>query len=145
MEDFRKEQNEREKQKWPEECVLSDRQICENIHYFYYDIKSDFLNHFICEILEDVIMEEEMKKLGKHKESRESRVIYSDSDYEDKRDDKKELFQEEQQSKDNLTPEGGDVCDFGDHESNDKDMEEENCEAESIENSTGIICELDVG
>ena len=57
--------------KKPEECVLSDRQICENIHYFYYDNKSDFLNQFIFEILEDVIMEDEMKKLGKHKESRE--------------------------------------------------------------------------
>ena len=49
----------------PEECVLSDRQICENIHYFYYDIKSDFLNQFIFEILEDVIMEEENEEAWK--------------------------------------------------------------------------------
>ena len=156
MEDFRKEQDETEKQKKPEECVLSDRQICENIHYFYYDIKSDFLNQFIFEILEDVIMEDEMKKLGRHQESREARDIYSDSDYEDKRDNKEESIEEkeicEEQSKDNLTPEGGDVCDLGDHESNDKDKEElvpkqgeENCEAESKENSTGIIHELDDG
>ena len=45
-----------------------------------------------------------------------------------------------------LTPEGGDVCDSGDHESNGKDKEElvqqqqqENCEAESRDNSTGDI------
>ena len=25
--------------KKPQKCVLSDRKICENIHYFYYDIK----------------------------------------------------------------------------------------------------------
>ena len=42
LEEFRREQNRREKQKKPEECVLSDRKICEKIHYFYYDIKSDF-------------------------------------------------------------------------------------------------------
>ena len=96
-----------------------------------------------------------MKKLGKHKESREGKDIYSDSDYEDKMDNKEELIEEkgicEEQSKDNLTPEGGDVCDSEDQESNDKNKEElvqkqdENCEDESKENSTGIICELDVG
>ena len=79
-EDFRKEQDEREKLKRPEECVLSDRQICENIHYLYYKMKSDFLNQFMFEILEDVIMEDEMKKLGKHKENREAKDIYSDSE-----------------------------------------------------------------
>ena len=65
-----------------------------------------------------------MKKLGKHKESREGRDIYSDSDYEDKMDDKEELIEEkgiyEEQSKDNLTPEGRDVCDSRDKESNNK-------------------------
>ena len=95
---------------------------------FYYEMKSDFLNQFSFENLEDVIMEDKMKKLAKHKESREARDIYSDSDDEDKREDKEELIEEkekcEEQSKDNLTPEGGDVCDSGDHESNGKDKEE---------------------
>ena len=81
--------------------------------------------------------------------------IYSDSDDEDKRKDKEDLIEEkekcEEQSKDNLTHEGGDVCDSGDNESNGKEKEElvqqqqENCEAESKDNSTGIICELHVG
>ena len=127
MKDFRKEQDEREKEKKPKEFMLSDRHICENIHHFYNDIKSDFLNQFIFKILEEVIMEDKMKKLGKHKESREARDIYSDSDYGDKREDKEELIEEkeicEEQSIDNLTPEGGDVCDSGDHESNNKDKE----------------------
>ena len=34
LQDFRKEQDEREKQKKPEECVLSDRQICEKLILF---------------------------------------------------------------------------------------------------------------
>ena len=83
--------------------------------------------------------------------------IYSDSDDEDKRKDKEELIEEkekcEEQSKDNLTPEGGDACDSGDHESNgnwtrklvEQQQQEENCEAESKDNSTGIIHELHVG
>ena len=63
---------------------------------------------------------------------------------------KKEICEE--QCKDNSTPEGGDECDSGDQESNDKNkeelvqkQEEENCEDESKENSTRIIHELDVG
>ena len=97
-----------------------------------------------------------MKKLWKHKESREGKDIYSDFDYDDKTDDKEELIEEkgicEEQCKDNSTPEGGDKCDSGDQEGNDKNNEElvqkqedENCEDESKENSTGIIHELDVG
>ena len=67
-----------------------------------------------------------MKKLTKHKESSKAGDIYSDSDDEDKRKvkDKEELTEEkekcEEQSTDNLTPEGGDLCDSVDHESNGK-------------------------
>ena len=43
LEEFRREQNKREKLKKPEECVLSDRQICENIHYFTMILKVIFL------------------------------------------------------------------------------------------------------
>ena len=54
-----------------------------------------FLINFF-EILEDVIMEDEMKKLTKHKESSEAGDIYSYFDDKDKRKvkDKEELIEE---------------------------------------------------
>ena len=49
-------------------------QICENIHYFYYDLKGSFINQFCLEIVEDVINEEKARKLMK------GQNIYSDSE-----------------------------------------------------------------
>ena len=123
-------------------------------------MKCDFCNQFISEILEDVIMEEEMKKLAKHKGIGEATDIYSYCDDENKRDDKEESIERkekcEEQSNEKSTPEGGDVCDYGNQAINGKDkeelvelqqqqqQEEKNSEGRNKDNSTGIICELHV-
>ena len=60
--------------------MLSSRQICENIHYFYYDLKGSFINQFCLEIVDDVINEEELKKLREGKQTDEGQKIYSDSE-----------------------------------------------------------------
>ena len=58
LEDFKREPKTKTK-----DSILSSRQICENIHYFYYDLKGSFINQLCLEIVEDVINEEELKKL----------------------------------------------------------------------------------
>ena len=81
LEDFKREPKTKTK-----DSALSSRQICENIHYFYYDLKGSFINQFCLEIVDDVINEEELKKLGEGKKTHEGQNISSDSET-DKDDD----------------------------------------------------------
>ena len=84
LEDFKKEPQTKTKG-----SMLSSRQICENIHYFYYDLKGSFINQFCLEIVDNVRNEEELKKLGEGKQTDKGQKIYSDSET-DKDDDELE-------------------------------------------------------
>ena len=72
MEDFKREPKTKTK-----DSILSSRQICENIHYFYYDLKGSFINQFCLEIVDNVINEENLKKLGEGKKTDNGQKIYS--------------------------------------------------------------------
>ena len=132
MEDFKREPKTKTK-----DNILSSRQICENIHYFYYDLKGSFINQLCVEIVDDVINEEELKKLRERKETHEGQNIhsYSETDKDDDELEKKESKESEVVPKDKSNDQ--EDLDLIEQESPEKCLDESN--------NSDVIHEINVG